>query len=97
MQVQPHRSYTHASTVKKKVCSIPLIALHDLISSLFWSDLLESLLAMVSGVYSDDSALQLEATPSFVKLLLIENTKVVIDHGDVPIFVKLLGSPSDDV
>ncbi|KAE8734114.1 Importin subunit alpha-1b [Hibiscus syriacus] len=26
-----------------------------------------------------------------------ENTKVVIDHGAVPIFVKLLGSPSADV
>ncbi|KAL8139160.1 hypothetical protein V2J09_005161 [Rumex salicifolius] len=26
-----------------------------------------------------------------------ENTKVVIDHGAVPIFVKLLNSPSDDV
>ncbi|KAL7199032.1 hypothetical protein ACSBR2_021341 [Camellia fascicularis] len=26
-----------------------------------------------------------------------ENTKVVIDHGAVPIFVRLLGSPSDDV
>lgn len=26
-----------------------------------------------------------------------ENTKVVIDHGAVPIFVKLLESPSDDV
>jgi len=26
-----------------------------------------------------------------------ENTKVIIDHGAVPIFVKLLGSPSDDV
>ncbi|OVA02574.1 Armadillo [Macleaya cordata] len=26
-----------------------------------------------------------------------ENTKVVIDHGAVPIFVKLLGSQSDDV
>ncbi|KAG5551698.1 hypothetical protein RHGRI_009944 [Rhododendron griersonianum] len=25
------------------------------------------------------------------------NTKVVIDHGAVPIFVRLLGSPSDDV
>ncbi|KAK9281100.1 hypothetical protein L1049_003993 [Liquidambar formosana] len=26
-----------------------------------------------------------------------ENTRVVIDHGAIPIFVKLLGSPSDDV
>lgn len=26
-----------------------------------------------------------------------ENTKVVIEHGAVPIFVKLLASPSDDV
>ncbi|KAL8121529.1 importin subunit alpha-2-like [Apium graveolens] len=26
-----------------------------------------------------------------------DNTKVVIDHGAIPIFVKLLGSPSDDV
>lgn len=26
-----------------------------------------------------------------------ENTKVVIDHGAVPIFAKLLESPSDDV
>ncbi|KAL9235723.1 hypothetical protein vseg_010462 [Gypsophila vaccaria] len=26
-----------------------------------------------------------------------ENTKVVIDHGAVPVFVKLLGSPSNDV
>nr|XP_010914512.1 importin subunit alpha-1b [Elaeis guineensis] len=104
---------------------------------------LESLPAMVAGVYSDDSTLQLEATTQFRKLLSIErsppieeviqagvvprfvefltredfpqlqfeaawaltniasgtsdNTKVVIDHGAVPIFVKLLSSPSDDV
>ncbi|GJN06160.1 hypothetical protein PR202_ga23861 [Eleusine coracana subsp. coracana] len=104
---------------------------------------LESLPAMVSGVYSDDNTLQLEATTQFRKLLSIErsppieeviqsgvvprfvqfltredfpqlqfeaawaltniasgtseNTKVVIDHGAVPIFVKLLGSASDDV
>ncbi|KAF7119860.1 importin subunit alpha-like [Rhododendron vialii] len=104
---------------------------------------LESLPAMIAGVWSDDSSLQLEATTQFRKLLSIErnppieeviqsgvvprfveflarddypnlqfeaawaltniasgtseNTKVVIDHGAVPIFVRLLGSPSDDV
>ncbi|MQL95110.1 hypothetical protein Taro_027773 [Colocasia esculenta] len=104
---------------------------------------LESLPAMVAGVYSDDNNLQLEATTQFRKLLSIErsppieeviqsgvvprfveflrredfpqlqfeaawaltniasgtseNTKVVIDHGAVPIFAKLLNSPSDDV
>lgn len=104
---------------------------------------LESLPAMVAGVWSDDGNLQLEATTQFRKLLSIErsppinevinsgvvprfveflarddfpqlqfeaawaltniasgtseNTRVVIDHGAVQIFVKLLGSPSDDV
>ncbi|KAK1279148.1 hypothetical protein QJS04_geneDACA007162 [Acorus gramineus] len=104
---------------------------------------LESLPAMVKGVYSDEASFQLEATTQFRKLLSIErsppieeviqagvvprfveflqredfpqlqfeaawaltniasgtseNTKVVIDQGAVPIFVKLLGSPSDDV
>ncbi|KAI6692960.1 hypothetical protein NL676_020670 [Syzygium grande] len=104
---------------------------------------LESLPSMVAKVWSTDSALQLEATTQFRKLLSIErsppieeviqsgvvprfvefllredfpqlqfeaawaltnvasgtseNTKVVIDHGAVPIFVKLLASPSDDV
>ncbi|KAK8532600.1 hypothetical protein V6N13_131913 [Hibiscus sabdariffa] len=104
---------------------------------------LESLTAMVAGVWSDDRNVQLEATTQFRKLLSIErsppinevvqsgviprfveflarddfpqlqfeaawaltniasgtseNTRVVIDHGAVPIFVKLLGSPSDDV
>ncbi|PIN01020.1 Karyopherin (importin) alpha [Handroanthus impetiginosus] len=104
---------------------------------------LESLPAMVAGVWSNDGALQLEATTQFRKLLSIErnppieeviqsgvvprfveflarddypqlqfeaawaltniasgtsdHTKVVIDHGAVPIFVRLLSSPSDDV
>ncbi|KAL3517394.1 hypothetical protein ACH5RR_019983 [Cinchona calisaya] len=104
---------------------------------------LESLPAMVAGVWSNDGSLQLEATTQFRKLLSIErnppieeviqsgvvprfveflarddypqlqfeaawaltniasgtseNTKVVIDHGAVPIFVRLLSSPSDDV
>ncbi|GKU86931.1 hypothetical protein SLEP1_g1394 [Rubroshorea leprosula] len=104
---------------------------------------LESLPAMVAGVWSDDGNAQLEATTQFRKLLSIErsppinevvqsgvvprfveflarddfpqlqfeaawaltniasgtseNTRVVIDHGAVPIFVKLLGSPTDDV
>ncbi|KAJ8636347.1 hypothetical protein MRB53_010614 [Persea americana] len=122
MQAQQFPASIHQSAVEKK---------------------LESLPAMVAGVWSDDSALQLEATTQFRKLLSIErsppieeviasgvvprfveflvredfpqlqfeaawaltniasgtseNTKVVIDHGAVPIFVKLLGSPSDDV
>ncbi|PIN04639.1 Karyopherin (importin) alpha [Handroanthus impetiginosus] len=104
---------------------------------------LESLPAVVAGVWSDDGALQLEATTQFRKLLSIErnppieeviksgvvprfveflarddypqlqfeaawaltniasgtseHTKVVIDHGAVPIFVRLLSSSSDDV
>ncbi|CAM6076755.1 unnamed protein product [Sphagnum tenellum] len=104
---------------------------------------LESLPAMVAGVYSEDPATQLELTTQFRKLLSIEqsppieeviasgvvprfveflthadfpqlqfeaawaltniasgtsdHTRVVIDHGAVPIFVQLLSSPSDDV
>ncbi|XP_041993750.1 importin subunit alpha-like [Salvia splendens] len=104
---------------------------------------LESLPALIDGVWSDDGPRQLESTTQFRKLLSIErnppieeviqsgvvprfveflarddypqlqfeaawaltniasgtsdNTKVVIDHGAVPIFVKLLTSPSDDV
>ncbi|KAL1565137.1 Inositol monophosphatase 1 [Salvia divinorum] len=104
---------------------------------------LESLPAMIAGIWSNDATLQLEATTQFRKLLSIErnppieeviksgvvprfveflvrddypqlqfeaawaltniasgtsdNTKVVIDHNAVPIFVKLLSSPSDDV
>ncbi|KAJ8899099.1 hypothetical protein K2173_010252 [Erythroxylum novogranatense] len=104
---------------------------------------LESLPAMVAGVWSEDRNLQLESTTHFRKLLSIErcppinevvqsgvvprfveflgrddfpqlqfeaawaltniasgtseNTKVVIDHGAVPVFVRLLGSPTDDV
>ncbi|MQL89349.1 hypothetical protein Taro_021914 [Colocasia esculenta] len=122
MQAQPLQPAVHASAVEKK---------------------LESLPAMVAGVYSDDSNLQLDATTQFRKLLSIErsppieeviqsgvvprfvefltrddfpqlqfeaawaltniasgtseNTKVVIDHGAVPIFVNLLNSHSDDV
>ncbi|XP_020589098.1 importin subunit alpha-2-like [Phalaenopsis equestris] len=122
MQVQPFPTSIQSSTVEKK---------------------LESLPAMISGVCSEDSSLQLEATTQFRKLLSIErsppieeviqsgvvprfvefltrddfpqlqfeaawaltniasgtsdNTKVVIDHGAVPIFVRLLRSPSDDV
>ncbi|CAA6654357.1 unnamed protein product [Spirodela intermedia] len=121
MQAQAFPPPVHVSAVEKK---------------------LESLPAMVNGVYSEDNIMQLDATTQFRKLLSIEkppieeviqsgvvprfveflrredfpqlqfeaawaltniasgtseNTKVVIDHGAVPIFVQLLSSPSDDV
>ncbi|TQD91776.1 hypothetical protein C1H46_022618 [Malus baccata] len=104
---------------------------------------LESIPSMVQGVWSNDPALQLEATTQFRKLLSIErsppidevikagavprfveflgrhdlpqlqfeaawaltnvasgtseHTRVVIEHGAVPMFVQLLSSGSDDV
>ncbi|CAK9315043.1 unnamed protein product [Citrullus colocynthis] len=104
---------------------------------------LESIPVLVQGVWSADTAAQLEATTQFRKLLSIErsppidevikagvvpkfveflgrhdlpqlqfeaawaltniasgtseHTRVVIDHGAVPIFVTLLSSGSDDV
>ncbi|KAG2239111.1 hypothetical protein Bca52824_089971 [Brassica carinata] len=54
---------------------------------------LESLPAMVGGVWSDDRSLQLEATTQFRKLLSIERSppiEEVIDAGVVPRFVEFL-------
>ncbi|KAL9347932.1 hypothetical protein Peur_059298 [Populus x canadensis] len=104
---------------------------------------LDTLPAMIAGVWSDDKNIQFEGTTHFRKLLSIErsppineviqsgvvprfieflarddfpqlqfeaawaltniasgtseNTRVVIDHGAIPIFVKLLSSPAEDV
>ncbi|KAE8811348.1 UDP-galactose transporter 1-like [Hordeum vulgare] len=55
--------------------------------------ILESLPAMVGGVYSEDNNLQLEATTQFRKLLSIERSppiEEVIQSGVVPRFVQFL-------
>ncbi len=57
---------------------------------------LESLPAMVAGVWAEDPALQLEATTQFRKLLSIERSppiEEVIAQGVIPRFVQFLQRP----
>ncbi|XP_010268071.1 PREDICTED: importin subunit alpha-1-like [Nelumbo nucifera] len=122
MQAQQFLTAVHASTVEKKLESLP-----SMVAGV-WSDdgglQLEATtqfrkLLSIERSPPIEEVIQSGVVPRFVEFLLredfpqlqfeaawaltniasgtSENTKVVIDHGAVPIFVKLLGSPSDDV
>ncbi|XP_062119044.1 importin subunit alpha-4-like [Humulus lupulus] len=70
------------------------VSLEAVGNAAFLEKRLESIPAMVQGVWSDDSALQLEATTQFRKLLSIERSPPideVIKPGVVPQFVEFLG------
>lgn len=122
LQAQQFPAAAHASTVEKKLESLP-----SMVAGV-WSDnsslQLEATtqfrkLLSIERSPPIEEVIQSGVVPRFVEFLVredfpqlqfeaawaltniasgtSENTKVVIDHGAVPIFVKLLGSPSDDV
>ncbi|XP_024528125.1 importin subunit alpha-1 isoform X1 [Selaginella moellendorffii] len=91
--MQPQHFMTPGSIVERKVCASLDWGEGDLIH--WWCDFLqlESLPVMVSGVWSDDPNLQVEATTQFRKLLSIERRppiEEVIKAGVVPRFVEFL-------
>ncbi|RVW39928.1 Importin subunit alpha-1 [Vitis vinifera] len=122
LQAQQFPAAAHASTVEKKLESLP-----SMVAGV-WSDnsslQLEATtqfrkLLSIERSPPIEEVIQSGVVPRFVEFLLgrishsfrfgifeaawaltniasgtSENTKVVIDHGAVPIFVKLLGSPS---
>ncbi|KAG7995918.1 hypothetical protein I3843_01G133800 [Carya illinoinensis] len=119
---QSFSSSLHASTVEKKLESLP-----SMVAGVWSSDSnlqLEATtqfrkLLSIERSPPIEEVIQSGVVPRFVEFLVREdfpqlqfeaawaltniasgtsdNTKVVIDHGAVPIFVKLLGSSSDDV
>ncbi|KAG2726973.1 hypothetical protein I3760_01G138200 [Carya illinoinensis] len=119
---QSFSSSLHASTVEKKLESLP-----SMVAGVWSSDSnlqLEATtqfrkLLSIERSPPIEEVIQSGVVPRFVEFLVredfpqlqfeaawaltniasgtSENTKVVIDHGAVPIFVKLLGSSSDDV
>ncbi|KAI5010019.1 hypothetical protein ZWY2020_012156 [Hordeum vulgare] len=87
--MQTIKSFTPATT-GATICMHQFLDLYMLVMQ--W-DTLESLPAMVGGVYSEDNNLQLEATTQFRKLLSIERSppiEEVIQSGVVPRFVQFL-------
>ncbi|GMP76423.1 hypothetical protein CsSME_00033104 [Camellia sinensis var. sinensis] len=122
LQAQQFPSNIHASTVEKKLESLPSLVAgvwsNDSNLQLEATTQFRKLLSIERSPPIEE-VIQSGVVPRFVEFLMredfpqlqfeaawaltniasgtSENTKVVIDHGAVPIFVKLLASPSDDV
>ncbi|XP_062080343.1 importin subunit alpha-4-like [Humulus lupulus] len=92
-QIDGAPNYRHAESLHVHGAAIPTMEKGSQNAAVL-EKRLESIPAMVQGVWSDDSALQLEATTQFRKLLSIEHNPPIdeiIKAGVVPRFVDFLG------